>query len=121
MPVPPSTQEDCSVTQDKPCTAAYTASLTVAVTSGTAMLTTAVGKLAAPATKDLVRRLFLPGNMAATTPQIVAKATDVQTRLIDWRTHLGTVTGAANHRCVKTCDPGATAPTPTTRGSAQRR
>jgi hypothetical protein len=107
VPVPPAAQEDCSASVAKPCTAANTASLNAAITAGTPMITTAITKLGAPdaATKDLVRRLFLSGNPAATDAQIVAKAGAVQAKLTDWRTHLGTVMGATNHRCVKTCDP----------------
>jgi hypothetical protein len=108
VPVPPSEQEDCSTTVAKPCTAANTAALNAAATSGTTMLSTAITKLGAPdaATKALVRRLFMAGNAAATDAQVVAKAGQVKVNLTDWRAHLGTVMGAANHRCVKTCDPG---------------
>ncbi len=107
VPVPPAAQEDCSASVAKPCTAANTASLNAAVAAGTPMLTTAITKLGGPdaATKDLVRRLFLGGDPAATDAQVVAKATAVQAKLVDWRTHLGSVMGAANHRCVKSCDP----------------
>src|SRR5262249_17322583 len=35
----------------------------------------------------------------------VAKAAQVQAKLVDWQTHVGTVSTAGSHRCVKTCDP----------------